>query len=126
MNAPTDPADPTRSDTADPTRSDSADATPTDSAADGEVDAPRWQRHPRALWRRSSDRIIVLPPEQAAPLLLEGTGTLIWELLEHPMGVHELVDLLARATTADRDTIAPEVTSFLTRLATEHVVELQP
>lgn len=99
---------------------------PTDAADPGEPSAPRWSRQPRALWRRSSDRIIVLPPEQAEPLLLEGTGTLIWELLEHPMEEHTLVDLLARATTAEQAIIAPEVRSFLTRLAAEHVVESHP
>jgi hypothetical protein len=83
---------------------------------------PRWHRHPRALWRRSSDRVIVLPPDQSELLLVEGTGAVIWELLEHPTGEHELVDLLSRATDTDRSVIAPEVAAFLEQLAAEHVI----
>lgn len=106
MDEPTDTAGPTPRDGTDPT----------------DAKAARWHRHPRALWRRSSDRIVVLPPDQAASLLLEGTGTLIWELLEQPTSEHDLVDLLAGATTADRDVIAPEVVAFLEQLEAEHVI----
>lgn len=99
---------------------------PRDATSPGGAATSRWQRHPRALWRRSSDRIVVLAPDQTEPLLLEGTGTVIWELLEQPTGEQDLVDLLVEATTADRDVIAPEVAAFLTQLANEHVVEQQP
>jgi hypothetical protein len=85
--------------------------------------SPRWERHPRALWRRSSDRVIVLPPDQSDLLLVEGTGAVIWELLEHPTGEHELVDLLSRATGTDQSVIAPEVAAFLEQLAAEHVIQ---
>jgi|GEM_PF-6310492 len=97
---------------------DTADAGPRDTTTPG----PRWHRHPRALWRRSSDRIIVLAPGQSDLLLLEGTGAVIWELLADPTAEHELVALLADATGTDRAVIAPEVAAFLTQLATEEVI----
>ncbi|MFO7777285.1 MAG: PqqD family protein [Nitriliruptoraceae bacterium] len=101
---------------------DTAGPAPRDATNPADAKSPRWHRHPRALWRRSSDRVIVLPPGQSDLLLLEGTGTLIWELLEQPTSEHDLVDLLAGATTADRDVIAPEVAAFLEQLEAEHVI----
>lgn len=97
---------------------------PTDTAGARPADgtSPRWHRHPRALWRRSSDRVIVLPPGQSDLLLLEGTGAVIWELLGEPTDEHQLVDLLTRATGTDRAVITPEVATFLEQLAAEHVI----
>lgn len=126
MNEPTDPAGTGPRDAVTP-----ADAvtprdttTPVDEAApdDATTPSPRWHRHPRALWRRSSDRVIVLPPGQSDLLLLEGTGAVIWEVLAAPTDEHELVDLLAEATDTDRAIVAPEVAAFLAQLATEHVI----
>ncbi len=94
----------------------------TPTPANAPTPGPRWHRHPRALWRRSSDRIIVLPPDQAEPLLLEGTGAVIWELLAEPTDEHHLVDLLAEATGTDHAIIRPEVAAFLAQLAAEQVV----
>ena len=103
---------------------DTAGTGPRDAATPLEATTPnpRWHRHPRALWRRSSDRVIVLPPGQSDLLLLEGTGAVIWELLEDPTDEHELVELLTRATGTDRDIIAPEVAAFLAQLEAEQVI----
>ena len=82
----------------------------------------RWHRHPRALWRRSSDRIIVLPADQDEPLLLEGIGTVIWELLDQPIEVGEMIALLAEAAAEDPQEIGPQVTTFLADLAAEQAI----
>jgi len=120
MNEPTDPAGTGPRDAVAPRDT----TTPVDEAAphDATTPGPRWHRHPRALWRRSSDRVIVLPPGQSDLLLLEGTGAVIWELLADPTDEHDLVALLAEATGTDRAIIAPEVAAFLSQLAGEHVI----
>jgi hypothetical protein len=93
----------------------------TDDPADGATRA--WQRHPQAVWRRSSDRIVVLPPDHEDPLLLEGTGHVIWELLAEPIEEARLTDLLAQATSEDPADIAPQIRSFLRDLASDQAVE---
>jgi hypothetical protein len=93
----------------------------TDDPADGATRA--WQRHPQAVWRRSSDRIVVLPPDHEDPLLLEGSGQVIWELLAEPIEEARLTDLLAQATSEDPADIGPQIRSFLHELASDQAVE---
>jgi hypothetical protein len=81
-----------------------------------------WRRAPRALWRRSSDRTVVLRPGHEEPLLLSGAGQAIWELLEEPVDEHDLVAVLVDATQADPDQVANDVSAFLARLAEEGAV----
>jgi hypothetical protein len=81
--------------------------------------AVTWRRAPRALWRRSSDRTVVLSPGHDEPLVLSGTGQAIWELLDEPIEEHELVAVLVDATQANPDAIAGDVRTFLARLAQE-------
>jgi len=84
--------------------------------------APRWQRDPRALWRRSSARIIVLPPGQEQPLLLEDTAAVIFDLLADPVSTVELAALFSQATGVASTVIARDLTGFLDQLAAERVV----
>ena len=83
----------------------------------------RWHRHPRALWRRSSDRVVVLAPGHDEPLLLEGTGSVIWELLDEPIAEADLIALLAEAAGEDPRRIGPQVQAFLADLVTGDAVE---
>jgi hypothetical protein len=93
----------------------------TEPNADGS--SPRWRRHPRALWRRSGARVVVLPPAHDEPLLLEGSGSAIWELLESPIDETELIEVLADAAGEDPAEIGPQVRTFLEALAADDAVE---
>lgn len=75
-----------------------------------------WQRDPRALWRRSGDRIILAPPGDGACVLLEDTAAITWRLLEVPIEHTELVALLGELFDADADTVRTEVEAFLVGL----------
>ncbi len=64
----------------------------------------RWQRHPTTLWRRSSDRVLLLPRHRHDLLLLEGIGAAVWLLLDEPATVEQLAEVLPCAPVApDRD-----------------------
>jgi hypothetical protein len=82
----------------------------------------RWVRDPAVLWRRSSDRIVVLPPGRTEPLLLEGTGAAAFELLDVPASVEELAATFAEVTGSDRAVIAGDLWPFLEELAAEGVL----
>jgi hypothetical protein len=81
-----------------------------------------WRRAPRALWRRSSDRTVVLSPGRDEPLVLSGAGQAIWEVLDEPIEEHDLVAVLVDTTQADPDQVANDVGTFLARLAEEGAV----
>jgi hypothetical protein len=90
--------------------------------AEGAANAARavtWHRAPGAVWRRSSDRTLVLCPGHDEPLVLSGAGQAIWELLDEPIGEDDLLATLSDATDADPDQVAADVRAFLTRLADE-------
>jgi hypothetical protein len=81
-----------------------------------------WRRVPNALWRRSSDRTVVLRPGYEEPLVLSGAGQAIWELLDQPIDEHDIVAVLVDATQADPVQVADDVGTFLARLAEEGAV----
>lgn len=77
----------------------------------------RWSRDPRALWRRSGDRVIVLTPDRDDPLVLTGVGCASWELLAAPMVEGELFATLGELYGVDDDQVAGDLVPFLEQLA---------
>jgi hypothetical protein len=77
-----------------------------------------WQRDPQALWRRCDDRIVLLAANRDDVLMLEGTGRLIWELLELPTPHDELVAALAEGFDRPQHEVDAEVTAFAAELRT--------
>jgi hypothetical protein len=81
----------------------------------------RWQRHIEVLWRRAVDRVVVLPLERAQPLQLSGTAEVIWELLERPHTLDELVAEL-RAIYGETPSILNDTKRALAKLRDEQVL----
>ena len=75
-----------------------------------------WHRDERVLWRRSFERIVLLAPGGEEPLVLEGTGRLVWELLDEPRSAWALNATLAELFHRDLDEVDREVTPFLAEL----------
>ena len=70
----------------------------------GRRPGPAFVRHPAALWRRTLDGVVVLPPEGDEPLHVSGPGHAIWQLLAEPATLDELtadVAALFRCPAAD-------------------------
>jgi hypothetical protein len=76
-----------------------------------------WSREPRTLWRRSGDRVLVLPPGTDELLLLTGTGRVTWELLEQALPEAALVTALAQVYGTEEATIARDLDPFLQSMA---------
>jgi hypothetical protein len=81
-----------------------------------------WSRAPRALWRRSGDRVVVLGPRGGQPLVLTGTGRVSWELLDEPLSEEELITALAQLYGAEEGIVRRELEPFLEALVTVGVV----
>jgi hypothetical protein len=61
----------------------------------------RWVRADDVLWRRTPDRIVLLARGMRAPVSLDGSGPLVWELLADPTDPDEVGALLADVSGDD-------------------------
>lgn len=75
-----------------------------------------WERDPRTLWRRSGARTVLLAPASLQALVIEGVGTVTWELLAAPRHERELRSLVAAAYDVDAATVARALSPFLEEL----------
>ena len=81
-----------------------------------------WRRDPRVLWRRTGHRVVLVAPGREDQIMLDGTGSVTWQLLEEPTAQQELSVLLAEAFDVDLATVDAEVGPFLQELEALEVV----
>ena len=75
-----------------------------------------WRRREDVLWRRSLDAVILLPADAEDPVTLPGTGASVWDLLEEPASLAELVTVLAEAYDEDPAVVDHDVRALLAEL----------
>jgi hypothetical protein len=75
-----------------------------------------WRRRDDVLWRRSLDAVILLPVGADDPRTLPGTGAIVWDLLEEPTSLAELVATLAEAFEEDPAVVEHDVSALLAEL----------
>jgi hypothetical protein len=76
-----------------------------------------WRRREDVLWRRSLDAVMLLPEGVDDPVTLPGTGASVWDLLEEPATLAELVTILAEAYDgADAAVVEHDVRALLAEL----------
>jgi hypothetical protein len=80
------------------------------------TEAVIWRRREDVLWRRSLDSVILLPVGVEDPVTLPGTGASVWDLLEEPASLAELVAILADAYDADAGVVEHDVRALLAEL----------
>jgi hypothetical protein len=85
-----------------------------------------WRRRDDVLWRRSLDAVILLPVGADDPLTLPGTGANVWDLLEVPATLAELVATLADAYDEDPAVVQHDVSALLTELESLGAVTQEP
>ena len=76
----------------------------------------RWQRHPEVLWRRSGARRVLNCPSSEDVVVVDGSGSLVWDLLVEPVDEHELTTMLSEHFDVDEERVRGEVAGFLERL----------
>lgn len=74
------------------------------------------RRDPTVLWRRSGRRVVLLPTGCAEPIVLDGIGRLVWELLDEPTAREDLVDVLGEHFDEPRDQVEVDLEPFLEEL----------
>ena len=78
----------------------------------------RFVRSPRVVWRTTLDGVLLRPIGTAAirPVLLNGSGGLLWNALASPMSVQALCEHLAAATGSDPVVISADLRPLLDQL----------
>jgi hypothetical protein len=78
-----------------------------------------------ALWRAGDFGVIVLAADADEPVILEGTGAVLWNALESSCTADALVGELARSFgVGDRARVEDDVLPYLAELAHLGVVEV--
>jgi hypothetical protein len=75
-----------------------------------------WCRRDDVLWRRSLDAVILLPTEAEEPVTLPGTGAVVWDLLEEPTTLAELVETLTALYGEAPSVVEHDVATLLAEL----------
>lgn len=78
------------------------------------------------MWRDCIDRVVILPPDTDDPIILQGTGAVVWDMLAPGPTVEEMAESLAASFDADARTITADVATCLQELRTLGVVEQCP
>lgn len=88
----------------------------------------RWIRAPGVLWRRTIDGVLLRPvgPGDIRPVLLSGSGSLLWNALGTPTSVESLSEHLAAETGSDASLISADVRRVLDQLVHAGVIEVVP
>lgn len=89
--------------------------------AAGRAAAPpplRFRRPPDALWHRTSRRTVVSPAPGADTVELRDIPALVWEGLDQPVSLDELVGDLAAVFDRTEDAIRDEVRELVTWMVT--------
>lgn len=71
------------------------------------------------------DEIVMMSVEKGAYYALDPIGSSIWELIETPIKVSELVDRLLFMYDVERETCERDVMTFLKKLHENGILELQ-
>ena len=84
----------------------------------------RWLRHsPSTPWRRVGSEIVLAPAGRDDFEVLQGSGAVVWELLEDPSTEAELLSSLAEIYSISEVQIATEVSALLATLMEMGAVE---
>lgn len=75
------------------------------------------------LWRAGDFGMVLLAPTGREPVILEGTGRVLWEALAEPVTPTALAEDLARAFGADAERVASDITPFLAELTRIGAIE---
>jgi len=81
-----------------------------------------YQRAESALWRRSSDAVVVLPLETGEVFTLRGSGSALWEVLARARTLDQAAQSLGTTYGRPADVIAAEIEPVLQELVRRRAV----
>ena len=88
--------------------------------------SPTWMRAEEVLWREVVDGVLLLAPGEQEPVVLSGSGVLVWERLAEPATGKVLAAWLADAYGQPPDTILEDLLPALADLEDRGLVRSHP
>ena len=76
----------------------------------------KYVRSPTALWRRTIDRLILLPADHQECLILGGTALPMWDCFTEPCSLQEAATKLAAAFEVEENMVAADIAPLGERL----------
>ena len=70
-------------------------------------------RDPDTLWRHVLDGLLVIAPQMEEPIEISMPGDVVWQLLDEPMAIGDLVHTLAMRFGEATSAIQPDVNDLL-------------
>jgi coenzyme PQQ synthesis protein D (PqqD) len=92
------------------------------SAAKGSSKADSWRRDPELPFQKLEEETIVVDPKRREVHLLNETAARVWELLEAPRSVDELVAALAEEYDAPGDELREEIVELVDGLGSKRLL----
>lgn len=86
----------------------------------------RWVRDPRVLWRDVADGVLLLAGGAQEPVLLSGTGALLWDRLVEPLTDEDLAARLAEVCGEQLEVVLADLEPALADLERCGAVRRQP
>ena len=78
----------------------------------------RWRRREGTGWRESLNGLVLMPPGADEPVTVAGSGSAVWNLLDRPRDLEELVSDLVERFDADPTTVRADLGPLLDHLVT--------
>ena len=82
----------------------------------------RYRRSPEVLWRSTPSGVVILPPGEREPLLLESTGIALWEVLAKPVTLDAAAQALADAYGVEPNRVAVDIEPVIDVLVRRGVI----
>jgi hypothetical protein len=83
---------------------------------------PVYSRAEGVLWRQGQGSVLVLAPPGREVIALEGSGSVLWQLLAQPLTVPEAATRLAEFYDISVERIAEDIEPVLDELAARRLV----
>lgn len=83
----------------------------------------RWKRSDRTLWRWTTDGVVLLTPSNAEPVVLNGSGAALWDVLADARTPAEIGEALAPDYGTAPELLAPDIDVFIEQLAAIEAIE---
>jgi hypothetical protein len=85
----------------------------------------RYARVERLLWRRTEDRVLLLPRDGDEVLALTGAAVLFWDLLDEPRDADIAIGMLAEVFERDRNEVSRAMAPVIDQLIRTQALQVE-
>jgi hypothetical protein len=80
-------------------------------------------RHEQTAWQLIDDKVIVVTPQTRRVHILSGVGGKVWEYLERPKQIGELVEFICNEYEVDYQRAEKDIKDFIQQLCAREIIK---